>query len=398
MSDAPTPLLEIRGLAKGFPGEAVLTDIHLAIPEGTVTTLIGKSGSGKTVLLKCIAGLMEPDRGEILFQGEPIHDASARKGSKRARWVSSMSYLFQGDALFSSLTAWENVALPLREGPPMNRQTMRDRVGRLFDSLDLGAVESKYPGELSGGMRRRVALARALVTNPEIVLFDEPTTGLDPLRRNAVLELILKDREQFGFTALVVSHDVPECLYISDQVALLENGRVVTGAPWELFSDRLDAASLPFLENEQDLIHRVARVQTRQALEEAFPRWRETYATLVLVSIPETGARRGLAGELALPSALRQLRRTLQAGAEETSPLYGLTKREYVFGAKQGLEVLLKALRERHLERDADVELSFVSLDSKASLDACLHLARQAPDDRSIKEEALLSPPRNLHA
>lgn len=199
-----------------------------------------------------------------------------------------MSYLFQGDALFDSLSAWDNVAFPLRESRGLTRRAIADKVAPLLKKLDLADVGRKFPSELSGGMRRRVALARALIVDPDIVLFDEPTSGLDPLRRNAVLELIHRDSRRFGFTALVVSHDVPESLFIADHAAILDDGVIAAeGTPEDLI-DGMDAASPlhGFLHNEEDLVGRLNLAIPEQAWKTKEKSIREQFDTLALFSFP----------------------------------------------------------------------------------------------------------------
>ncbi len=227
--------LQIRGLKKHFGDKRVLDGVELDIARASVTTIIGKSGIGKSVLLKCIANLMIPDAGEILLDGSSI-----RLNRKRADQEGgfTFSYMFQNNALFDSLTASENVALPLREAMGMTASEAKGKVAELFELLDLTEAGARYPAELSGGMQKRVALARALVTNPEVVLFDEPTTGLDPERKFGVFDMIADYRERFGFTALLVSHDIPEVFEISDRVAWLDDGRIrFFGDPSELKAD-----------------------------------------------------------------------------------------------------------------------------------------------------------------
>lgn len=217
-------LISLNNVFKAFDGLKVLDGVDLTIEEGVVTTIIGRSGVGKSVLLKHIIGLLEPDRGEILYQGTSLARLSStqRRALKR-----KLSYMFQNMALFDSLTVYENIALPLEEKSRLARSAIRARVMAKIDQLDLTGFDGKYPSQLSGGMRKRVALARALITEPEIVLFDEPTTGLDPVRRNAVHAMISRYQSRFGFTAVVVSHDIPEVFGISQKVAMLENGRIV---------------------------------------------------------------------------------------------------------------------------------------------------------------------------
>ncbi|MDA0346192.1 MAG: ATP-binding cassette domain-containing protein [Verrucomicrobia bacterium] len=210
--------LLIRGLSKRFGEQVVLDAIDLDIPLGKHITVIGRSGIGKSVFLKCIAGLLAPDSGTLLLDtGSPVPHCS---------------YLFQQNALFDSLTVFDNVALPVREKEAVSRADLKIRVSEMLEKLDLVDAAHKYPGEISGGMQKRVALARALITQPEIILFDEPTTGLDPERKYSVFEMIRQYRLQFGFTVIMVSHDVPEVFEISDQVAWLEGGKIAFwGAP-----------------------------------------------------------------------------------------------------------------------------------------------------------------------
>lgn len=235
--------LKIRGLKKHFGEKRVLDGIDLDVAAGAVTTIIGKSGIGKSVLLKCIANLMQPDTGSIELDGQSLTEN--RKNS--AQGTLCFSYMFQNNALFDSLTAFENVALPLREATSMKSAEIRVKVSSMLEHLELTDAAAQYPGQLSGGMKKRVALGRALVTSPQIVLFDEPTTGLDPERKFSVFDMIADYRERFGFTALVVSHDIPEVFEISDQVAWLDEGRIkFFGDPKDIYKEE-DPALAGFL-------------------------------------------------------------------------------------------------------------------------------------------------------
>src|SRR5690606_16946857 len=179
---------------------------------------------GKSVLLKCIAGLLPPDAGSVSIDGSGGPPPCA--------------YMFQQNALFDSLTVAENVALPLREAGKARKAEIDRRVADLLGQLDLEAAAAKYPAEISGGMKKRVALARALITNPAIILFDEPTTGLDPQRKFSVFDMIRQYRRRFGFTVLMVSHDVTEAFAITDQVAWLDAGKIkFWGPPAALMAD-----------------------------------------------------------------------------------------------------------------------------------------------------------------
>ncbi len=222
MGTAPSSILGIRGLSKSFHGREVLSGIDLEVPRGMIFTVLGPSGAGKSVFLKCVAGILPPDAGAISFDGRPLgSDAGAMRDFRRRCGV-----LFQGNALFDSLTALENVSLPLEQTTRLGKEEIRARSLEALRQLEMEDFRDHHPGALSGGMQKRLALARAIVTQPELVLFDEPTAGLDPLRRNAVFAMIAKYQRLAGFTALVVTHDVPEALVASDRVALLEKGRI----------------------------------------------------------------------------------------------------------------------------------------------------------------------------
>ena len=233
--------LKIRGLKKYFGDKRVLDGIDLDVAAASVTTIIGKSGIGKSVLLKCIANLLQPDAGTIELDGQAIWQSRRTAHSDTGL---SFSYMFQNNALFDSLTAFENVALPLREASKLNKAEIQERVDEMLAHLELSDSADRYPGELSGGMKKRVALGRALITKPQVVLFDEPTTGLDPERKFSVFEMIADYLERFGFTALLVSHDIPEVFEISDRVAWLDEGQIkFFGKPEELNTDAQSALS-----------------------------------------------------------------------------------------------------------------------------------------------------------
>ena len=223
--------LQVEGLHKGFNGKSVLTGVELCVPCGSVFTVLGPSGSGKSVFLKCLANIIQPDAGQIRFDGHQL-----TSGDRASQWEfrRRCSFLFQSNALFDSLTALENVALPLEQTTDLPNKVIRKRSLEALKQLEIDEYAGHYPSQLSGGMQKRLALARAIVTHPELVLFDEPTAGLDPLRRNAVFTMIAKYQRQFGFTALIVTHDVPEALVASDRVALLNQGRICfEGTPSE---------------------------------------------------------------------------------------------------------------------------------------------------------------------
>ena len=220
---ARNPLIEFRNVTKRFGEKTVLDRVNLKIYENEITTIIGKSGTGKTVLLKHIIGLLQPDEGVILFVGKPL--AEMTRGGWR-EYKRHISYLFQHNALFDSMTLFENVALPLVQTTSLSKEEIEAKVMSRIEQTELTDDKDKYPAELSGGMQKRAALARALVTDPGIVLFDEPTTGQDPIRKNVILSMIAQYRRRFGFTAVLISHDIPDVFFISDRVVLLWEGTV----------------------------------------------------------------------------------------------------------------------------------------------------------------------------
>ena len=227
-----SPLIEFKDVTKRFGARSVLERVNLQIYEGQVTTIIGLSGSGKSVLLKHIIGLIEPDEGTILFKGKPL---SEMKKSESAANLAQISYMFQDNALFDSMTVYENIALPLRETTNLSKAKIDQRVMARIEQTELKDAAHKYPSELSGGMQKRAALARALVTDPRIVLFDEPTSGQDPVRKNAILGMIAQYQRKFGFTAILVSHEIPDVYFISNRIlALYERSIVFQGSPEEL--------------------------------------------------------------------------------------------------------------------------------------------------------------------
>ena len=226
------PLIEFRNVTKRFGNTAVLDGVNLQIYEGQVTTIIGLSGSGKSVMLKHIIGLLQPDEGEILFRGRPIADIGK---ARKAVLFSQISYMFQGNSLFDSLSVYDNIALPLRETTRLSKGEIDRRVMARIEQTELTEAVQRYPSELSGGMQKRVALARALITDPKIVLFDEPTTGQDPVRKNAILSMIAQYQRKFNFTAVLVSHEIPDVYFISNRLLALYNRKIVfQGTPEEL--------------------------------------------------------------------------------------------------------------------------------------------------------------------
>ena len=236
-SSTETPLLSVAGLAKGFGERPVLERVDLSVPRGSVFTVLGPSGTGKSVFLKCLAGVMQQDSGTISFEGRPL---VASDKETLADFRKRCSFLFQNNALFDSLSALENVSLPLEQTTDLNSKEILKRSMDALAQLELESYRDRFPSQMSGGMQKRLALARAIVTHPELVLFDEPTAGLDPLRRNAVFSMIVKYQRRFNFTALIVTHDVPEALVASNRVALLNGGRICFEGSPEDFSSSTD--------------------------------------------------------------------------------------------------------------------------------------------------------------
>jgi len=226
--------IRVHDLWKAFGEKEVLRGVTLEIPEGTTFVVLGASGSGKTVLLKHVIGLLKPDRGTVHVDGVEISALSGRALTE-ARQVFGM--VFQGAALFDSMTVFENVAFPLKEKE--RRIAAADLRARVVESLrivDLGEdVLESWPAQLSGGMRKRVALARALVANPKVVLYDEPTTGLDPITTDSVDSMINQAKERRGVTSMVISHDIASSFRVADRLAVLYDGRIAAqGTPEEV--------------------------------------------------------------------------------------------------------------------------------------------------------------------
>ncbi len=225
-------MIEIVNLYKNFENQEVLKGVNLKIETGQTFVLIGSSGRGKSILLKHIIGLLKPDKGKVFIDQQ---DISSLRGKKLKKLKERFGILFQGGALFDSLTVFENVAFPLREKTKLNSLEIQDKVLKELSDVGLEGDENKYPAQISGGMRKRVALARCLVMDPEIILFDEPTTGLDPMTVKSTHKLIRTLQEKRNLTALIVSHEIPAIFEIVDRVAMLYKGKIITvGTPEEI--------------------------------------------------------------------------------------------------------------------------------------------------------------------
>jgi phospholipid/cholesterol/gamma-HCH transport system ATP-binding protein len=225
-------ILELRGVHKAFGGKEVLCGVDLRIESGLITVIIGGSGAGKSVLVKHLIGLIAPDSGQVLFHGRDL-GAMSRQELIQARTRFGM--LFQSGALFDSMSVYENVAFPLREHRRLGREEERRLVSESLEALNLFGVERLFPSELSGGMRKRVALARATILQPEIIIYDEPTTGLDPVMIKQVDDMIAETRQRLQVTSVVISHDMASTFRIAHRVAMLHQGRIIAfSTPGEL--------------------------------------------------------------------------------------------------------------------------------------------------------------------
>ena len=221
-------MIRVENLWKSFGNQEVLRGVSFEVKAGEFAALIGSSGGGKSLLLKLLTGLLKPDRGRIWVAGQDIGVLGGREiESLRSR----IGFVFQGGALFDSITVYDNVAFPLREKTSLGEKDIRRKVMSELELVGLGEAARKYPAQLSGGMLKRVALARALVRDPEIVLFDEPTTGLDPVVSRTVLELFGAVHQRLKLTGILVSHEIPRIFEIVQKVAMLHEGRIVAVEP-----------------------------------------------------------------------------------------------------------------------------------------------------------------------
>jgi phospholipid/cholesterol/gamma-HCH transport system ATP-binding protein len=227
-------MIEVKDVRKSLKGQQVLRGVNLNVYKGELLAVIGVSGGGKSVLLKHIIRLMKPDHGTITIDGKDITVLDDRRLNPIRE---KFGMLFQSGALFDSINVYDNVAFPLRERTKLTEEQVRLKVLSTLKDVGLSRMERKFPAEMSGGMKKRVALARAIVTDPEIVFFDEPTTGLDPVRKNAIHALIKENHYKYGYTGLIISHEIPDIFDVADRVAMLHEGRIVfEGAPDEIMN------------------------------------------------------------------------------------------------------------------------------------------------------------------
>ena len=240
--DSEQPKIRIRGLKKAFGEKVVLDGLDLDVPEGRSLVVIGGSGTGKSVLIKCVLGLLRPDGGSIQIDGEEV---IGLEGAALAAVRRKFGMLFQNAALFDSLPVWRNVAFGLIEGKGMSEPQAKQMALDKLAQVGLGPdVANLFPAELSGGMRKRVGLARAVATEPEILFFDEPTTGLDPIMGDVIDQLIVKCVRELGATALSITHDMASARRISDRIAMIFAGRIIWAGP----TGEIDRCGDPYVE------------------------------------------------------------------------------------------------------------------------------------------------------
>ncbi len=236
------PKIEMRNIAKTFGTKAVLRDVNLSIAPSESLVIIGGSGTGKSVTLKCILGLIQPDKGRIAIDGQ---ETIGLRGREREAVLNKFGMLFQGAALFDSLPIWQNVAFKLIQGQNMKKTEARDVAVQKLEQVGMRAdVADLFPAELSGGMQKRVGLARAIAADPEIIFFDEPTTGLDPIMADVINDLIVQCVKDLGATALSITHDMASARKIADHIAMLHEGRII----WHGAVADIDQSGNPYVD------------------------------------------------------------------------------------------------------------------------------------------------------
>jgi len=245
-------IITVSDVHKAFGSLVVLNGIHVTFEEGKVTTVIGQSGTGKSVLFKTMIGIMKPDHGEIWYRDTSVTRLSDIELIELRR---SFGYAFQGAALFDSMTVGENIAFPLREVLGIrDRNEQRRRVSEMLEWIGLPGIEGKFPAELSGGMRKRVGVARSLVTKPDVLLFDEPTTGLDPVLGETINDLVVRVNKELGLTCILITHDIQASFRISDKIAFLHEGRIAEEGPPKEVAESNHPMVKKFIENSFSLL------------------------------------------------------------------------------------------------------------------------------------------------
>ncbi len=249
MTDAATPVISLQHVDKTLGGKAVLRDLTIDVDRGESLVIVGGSGQGKSVTLKHIIGLMRPDRGRILIDGNDIASMTEVELNQFRR---HFGMAFQEGALFDSMSVFENIAFPLRRHTKMTEEQIHERVEECLDQVHLHGVDGKRPSELSGGMRRRVGFARAISLKPEILLFDEPTTGLDPVISDVIAELIVEMDRTLNTTTVTITHDMKVAFKIADRVAMLYNGHIIEEGTPEDFQKSQNAIVQQFIEGRAE--------------------------------------------------------------------------------------------------------------------------------------------------
>jgi len=252
------PIIQLINVTKRFGTQQILKGINLSIFKGKTMVIVGESGKGESLILKHILGLMKPDSGQVLVYGKDINKIS-KKELKAIR--STFGVLFQNSALFDSMTVYENIALPLRERTKASEAEIKRLVNEKLELMDLTGSNDKYPAQVSGGMKKRVGLARALVLNPQIVFFDEPTTGLDVAKSNEIYRVFFRTQAKLGYTAFIVSHDVPKIFKLADNVALLYDGVIQDTLSPEDFQTSENPAIKEFVEKTMGHIYESEQVE-----------------------------------------------------------------------------------------------------------------------------------------
>lgn len=242
-------MLKVENLHKRFGNLIVLNGVNFEVPEGTTTVILGRSGIGKSVLLKCIVRLIEPDEGKIFIEGKNIFDLSLKDLNELRK---NIGFLFQSSALYDSMSVKENLAFPLLRHTDLNSKEIDERIMEMLNLVGLAEAINKMPSELSGGMKKRIALARSLILHPKIMLYDEPTTGLDPVTSKEIAKLIIEMQKKFKMTNIVVTHDMVVALSTADKILLLENGNFIfEGTPEQLLNSDLEIV-MKFLSTKLD--------------------------------------------------------------------------------------------------------------------------------------------------
>lgn len=249
MSDKKEPVISYKGVKKAFGPKKIFTDLTVDVYEGETLAIVGGSGTGKSVLLKCLIGLLDTDAGSIQYRGKEITEMAESDliGVRR-----NISYVFQLSALFDSLTVFENIAYPLREHLELTEQEISERVGNNLEMVGLPGSGHLFPAELSGGMKKRIGLARAIAIEPEVILWDEPTTGLDPTNTKRISELIVKMQKKLGVTSLVVTHDMWSAFFVSDRIALLHDKKITQVGDKEAVRKQEDSPIMQFVNGEME--------------------------------------------------------------------------------------------------------------------------------------------------